>query len=70
MARGKSAATPTPAPTPAPTCELTKARVLVAGVFGATDDVVELPSDALAIGVAAGQLDQHPDAVAYAASLK
>lgn len=70
MVRSKSAATPTPAPTPAPKLELTKARVLVTGVFGATDDVVELQPDLLAQGVLSGQLDKHPDAVAYAASLK
>jgi len=57
------AATPTPAP------GLIKARVLVAGSFGAPDDVVSLAPDALAAGVSAGQLDPHPDAVAYAESM-
>lgn len=70
MARGKTAETPIPASTPALAHELTKARVLVTGVFGAIDDVVELQSDLLAQGVLSGQLDKHPDAVAYAASLK
>jgi hypothetical protein len=69
MARGKSAATPIPVPVPAPAPEVTKARVLVTGIFGATDDVVELHPDLIAQGVMAGQLDPHPDAVAYAASL-
>ena len=54
---------------PAPAPKLTKARVLATGVFGVADEVVELSSDALAQGVAAGQVDSHPDAVAYAASL-
>jgi hypothetical protein len=48
---------------------LIKARVLASGAFGAIDDVVELPPDLLAQGVASGQVDSHPDAVAYAASL-
>jgi len=63
----KPAATPTPSPASAP--ELIKARVLASGAFGAIDDVVELPPDLLAQGVASGQVDSHPDAVAYAASL-
>jgi hypothetical protein len=76
MAKDKPAATPAPtpaptaAPVPAPAPELTKARVLATGIFGLADDVVELPADVLAQGVAAGQLDPHPDAVAYAAALK
>jgi len=57
------AATPTPAPGPI------KARVLVAGSFGVPDDVVSLAPDALSAGVSAGQLDPHPDAVAYAESM-
>jgi len=70
MARGKQAETPTQLPAPAPTPSSIKARVLVTGVFGNADDVVELHPDALALGVAAGHIDPHPDAVAYAASLK
>lgn len=77
MAKEKPAATPAPtqAPSPAPASapvasELIKARVLATGVFGIADEVVELSADALAQGVAAGLLDPHPDAVAYAASLK
>lgn len=76
MAKDKPAATPapTPAPTAAPTSEpvpkLIKARVLASGAFGEINDVVELPPDLLAQGVAGGQVDSHPDAVAYAVSLK
>jgi len=70
MAKEKLAATPNPSPAPTLAPESIKARVLVAGVFGSTDEVVELTPDALAIGVAAGQVDPHPDAVAYAESLK
>jgi hypothetical protein len=47
-----------------------KARVLVAGMFGKTDDVVELDKAAIDAGVAIGELDDHPEAVAYAESLK
>jgi hypothetical protein len=43
--------------------------VLASGAFGEIDDVVELSPDLLAQGVASGQVDSHPDAVAYAASL-
>jgi hypothetical protein len=48
---------------------LTKARVLATGPFGVIDTVVELDENTLRQGVAAGQVDPHPDAVAYAASL-
>ena len=61
MPTDSSAATPAP--------KLIKARVLATGVFGNVDTVVKLPPDALAHGVAAGQLDPHPDAVAYAESM-
>jgi hypothetical protein len=44
--------------------------VLATGAFGTINDVVQLPNDLLAQGVAAGQVDPHPDAVAYAESLK
>lgn len=47
-----------------------KARVLATSIFGAADEVVEVPADVLAQGVAAGLLDPHPDAVAYAESLR
>ena len=52
------------------TNDLTKARVLVTGTYGAADDVIELSADALAQAEASGQVDAHPDAVAYAESLK
>jgi hypothetical protein len=45
----------------------TKARVLVDCRFGKVDDVVELTAEELA--EASGQVDPHPDAVAYAESL-
>ena len=57
--------TPTPETGPA----LTKARVLVTGTFGVINQVVELPPHLLEQAVAAGQVDPHPDAVAYAATL-
>lgn len=43
-----------------------KARVLVNGAFGRIDDVVEL--DAETLQGAAGQVDPHPDAVAWASA--
>ena len=48
----------------------TKVRVLVAGAFGQPDDVVELDGEALAQALASGQVDAHPEAVAYAESLR
>jgi len=48
---------------------LKKARVLVAGVYGACNDVVELDPKAVAAGVKAGALDDSKEAVAYAESL-
>ena len=47
-----------------------KARVLVDGAFGKPDDVIELDGEALAQALASGQVDAHPEAVAYAESLK
>lgn len=44
-----------------------KARVLVDGLYGKVDDVVELSSEEAA---ASSEVDAHPDAVAYAESLK
>jgi hypothetical protein len=46
----------------------TKARVLVDCRFGKVNDVVEITAEEAA--EAAGQVDPHPDAVAYAESLK
>ncbi len=48
----------------------TKVRVLVAGAFGQPDDVIELEGEALAQALASGQVDAHPEAVAYAESLQ
>lgn len=50
--------------------KLAKARVLVAGAYGACNDVVELDAEAVAAGVKAGELDDSAAAVAYAESLK
>ena len=50
--------------------QATKVRVLVAGAFGQPDDVVELDGEALAQAIASGQVDAHPEAVAYAESLR
>lgn len=46
-----------------------EARVLLACSWGAADDVVSLTKEETEAGVAAGELDTHPDAVAYAKSL-
>lgn len=48
----------------------TKVRVLVEGHYGKPDDVIELEGEALAVAVASGQVDAHPEAVAYAESLQ
>lgn len=42
-----------------------KARVLVDGIFGKVDEVIEVSAD-----VESPEIDKHPDAVAYAESLK
>lgn len=52
---------------PEPT--LTEARVLISGKFGAVDQVVALNDADLAEAVALGEVDPHPDAVAYAKTL-
>lgn len=51
------------------TPEVTKARVLVDGGYGHVNDVVEIPADQVAAAEASGQVDTHPEAVAYAESL-
>lgn len=50
--------------------QATKVRVLVEGHYGKPDDVIELDGDELAQALASGQVDPHPDAVAYAEGLK
>lgn len=50
--------------TPPPTS--VRARVLVQCRHGRPDDLVTLPADEAAEGVAAGDLDADPSAVAYA----
>lgn len=47
-----------------------KARVIVAGLFGQMNDVVVLDKAAAEAAQASGDIDAHPDAVAYAESLK
>jgi hypothetical protein len=47
-----------------------KARVIVAGTFGKMNDVVTLDKAAAEAAQALGDVDAHPDAVAYAESLK
>lgn len=47
-----------------------KARVLMDGLYGRVDDVVEIPAAELQQAEASGQIDAHPDAVSYAESLK
>lgn len=43
-----------------------KARVIFAGTFGSVGDVVELTEGEVKAGVASGDLDADPGAVAYA----
>jgi hypothetical protein len=47
----------------------TKVRVLVDGQFGKVDEVVTLTPELLEVGLAVGQVDPAPEAVAYAESL-
>ncbi len=47
---------------------LTQARVLVACSHGQANQVVALDETTLAAAVAAGEVDPHPSAVAYALS--
>jgi len=47
-----------------------KARVLVACAHGRPNDVVEVTQDQAQQGQLAGELDPHPDAVAYAEALR
>lgn len=47
-----------------------KARVLVDCAYGNVNDVVELTAEQLQEAIASGQVDNDPDAVAYALSLK
>lgn len=56
---------------PAPPAEVRlQVRVLRDCDIGVTDAVVELPEAEAATRAAAGQVDPHPDAVAYALSLQ
>lgn len=47
--------------------EIVKARVLADGAFGKVDDVIEIDAG---LAEESSELDAHPDAVAYAESLK
>jgi hypothetical protein len=47
-----------------------KARVIVAGLFGSMNDVVVLDKATADAAQAIGDIDTHPEAVAYAESLK
>jgi hypothetical protein len=44
-------------------------RVLLDCAYGAADDVVELDAATAAAAAKSGEVDPHPDAVAYALSL-
>ena len=57
------------AKTPANDSGLVQVRVLVPGVFGRSNTVVELDSAALKAAVNSGEVDASPEAVAYAESL-
>ena len=48
----------------------TKARVLLDCAYGNVNDVIEILPDDLLVAEASGYVDTHPDAVAYAESLK
>ena len=50
--------------------EKTKARVLLDCAYGKVDEVIEIAAEDLAAAVASGHVDTHPDAVAYAESIK
>lgn len=48
----------------------TKVRVLRDCDYGKADDVAEVSADLLDGAVASGEVDPHPDAVAYAQTLE
>lgn len=48
----------------------TRARVLLDCSYGRADEVIQLTADELAAAKASGSVDDHPDAVQYAESLK
>ncbi len=52
------------------TAGVTKARVLLDCSYGKVNEVIEITPEELAVAEASGQVDTHPDAVAYAESLK
>jgi hypothetical protein len=49
--------------------KLTKARVIAGHGEHKVNDIVSLDADALKAAVAAGEVDAHPSAVAYAEAL-
>ena len=50
--------------------EKTKVRVLSDCQFGLVGEVAEIPTELVAQAEAAAKVDSHPDAVAYAESLR
>lgn len=54
----------------APAEPTVKARVLVDGNYGRANDVAQIPASEVERAKASGQVDFHPDAVAYAESLQ
>lgn len=52
------------------TTQLVKGRVLVDGTWGRVNQVIDILPDMVESAEASGQVDTHPDAVAYAESLK
>ena len=48
----------------------TKARVLLDCSYGKVDEVIEIEAADVSVAELSGQVDTHPDAVAYAESLK
>ena len=47
-----------------------KGRVLMDGTWGRVNQVIEILPDMVEVAEKSGQVDTHPDAVAYAESLK
>lgn len=53
----------------APAAALVPVRVLIDGAYGRINDVAHIAVDQVVAAEAAGEVDSHPDAVAYARSL-
>ena len=52
------------------TTSTVKGRVLMDGTWGKVNQVIEIPADQVEQAEQSGQVDTHPDAVAYAESLE